>query len=65
MIKAKHAYEPPAPEDGERFLVDRLWPRGVRGGGRRCKLTAGFGRWRPATRSGSGSATTPPSGQWH
>lgn len=28
-IKVKRIYEPPAPEDGERFLVDRLWPRGV------------------------------------
>ena len=26
----KRAYEPAAPEDGERFLVDRLWPRGVK-----------------------------------
>lgn len=26
----KRAYEPAAPEDGERYLVDRLWPRGVK-----------------------------------
>lgn len=26
----KRAYEPALPEDGARFLVDRLWPRGVR-----------------------------------
>ena len=26
----KRAYEPAAPEDGSRFLVDRLWPRGVK-----------------------------------
>jgi uncharacterized protein YeaO (DUF488 family) len=25
----KRAYEPAAPEDGRRVLVDRLWPRGV------------------------------------
>lgn len=25
----KRAYEPAAPEDGERYLVDRLWPRGI------------------------------------
>lgn len=25
----KRAYEPPAAEDGQRILVDRLWPRGV------------------------------------
>jgi uncharacterized protein YeaO (DUF488 family) len=29
-IRLKRAYEPPAPEDGRRFLVERLWPRGVR-----------------------------------
>lgn len=29
-IQIKRAYEPPAPSDGERFLVDRLWPRGWR-----------------------------------
>lgn len=27
-IKIKRAYEPPAEDDGVRFLVDRLWPRG-------------------------------------
>jgi len=30
MIRVKRAYDPPAPEDGKRFLVDRLWPRGVK-----------------------------------
>ncbi len=30
MIKIKRAYEDPAPDDGTRFLVDRLWPRGVK-----------------------------------
>lgn len=25
----KRVYEPPAPADGRRVLVDRLWPRGV------------------------------------
>jgi len=29
MFTIKRAYEPPAPEDGERILIDRLWPRGV------------------------------------
>ncbi len=29
MITLKRVYEPPADEDGERILVDRLWPRGV------------------------------------
>jgi uncharacterized protein YeaO (DUF488 family) len=30
MVKLKRAYEPPAANDGARFLVERLWPRGVR-----------------------------------
>jgi len=30
MIKIKRAYDPPDPNDGLRFLVDRLWPRGVK-----------------------------------
>jgi len=30
MIKLKRAYEPAGREDGTRFLVERLWPRGVR-----------------------------------
>jgi uncharacterized protein YeaO (DUF488 family) len=30
MIQVKRVYEPPAPGDGLRFLVDRLWPRGVK-----------------------------------
>jgi uncharacterized protein YeaO (DUF488 family) len=29
MIKVKRAYDPAAASDGARFLVDRLWPRGV------------------------------------
>jgi uncharacterized protein YeaO (DUF488 family) len=29
MIRVKRVYDPPAAEDGTRFLVDRLWPRGV------------------------------------
>lgn len=28
-IKVKRVYDPPAPEDGLRILVDRLWPRGL------------------------------------
>jgi uncharacterized protein YeaO (DUF488 family) len=30
MIRIKRVYEPPAPEDGYRVLVDRLWPRGLK-----------------------------------
>jgi len=29
-LALKRAYEPPAPADGTRVLVDRLWPRGLR-----------------------------------
>jgi len=28
-LVVKRIYEPPAPEDGQRILVDRIWPRGV------------------------------------
>ena len=28
-IRLKRAYEPAAPADGYRVLIDRLWPRGV------------------------------------
>lgn len=30
MIKLKRAYDRAGPSDGARFLVERLWPRGVR-----------------------------------
>lgn len=30
MIKVKRAYDSVEAEDGIRFLVDRLWPRGIR-----------------------------------
>ena len=30
MIKLKRAYDAPARVDGTRFLVERLWPRGIR-----------------------------------
>lgn len=29
VIRVKRAYDPPSPDDGERYLVDRLWPRGL------------------------------------
>ena len=28
-VRLKRAYEPAAAEDGKRFLVDRIWPRGM------------------------------------
>ena len=30
MIRLKRAYEKPSKLDGARFLVERLWPRGVK-----------------------------------
>lgn len=30
MIRTKRVYDPIEPGDGARFLVDRLWPRGIR-----------------------------------
>jgi uncharacterized protein YeaO (DUF488 family) len=30
MIVAKRIYVPPDPEDGSRFFVERLWPRGMK-----------------------------------
>jgi uncharacterized protein YeaO (DUF488 family) len=30
MIRVKRVYAPAEPSDGRRFLVDRVWPRGVR-----------------------------------
>lgn len=41
MIQCKRAYEPPSLEDGQRILVDRLWPRGCR------KDTLGLHAWLP------------------
>jgi uncharacterized protein YeaO (DUF488 family) len=41
-IKVARVYEEPEPDEGERVLVDRLWPRGFRKGDPRV------GRWMPA-----------------
>ena len=30
MIQVKRAYEPASRSDGARFLVERLWPRGIK-----------------------------------
>ncbi len=29
-IRTKRIYDPPSPEDGERLLIMRFWPRGIR-----------------------------------
>ncbi|MBP7467575.1 MAG: DUF488 family protein [Thauera sp.] len=38
-IKIRRAYDPPAPDDGCRVLVDRLWPRGLK------REAAGIDHW--------------------
>jgi len=30
MIKIKRVYDDPEDDDGKRYLVDRLWPRGIK-----------------------------------
>lgn len=43
-MRLARVYDPPQPGDGERILVDRLWPRGIRKDDRRidrwCKDVA-------------------------
>ena len=38
-FRIKRVYEPPAPADGIRVFVDRLWPRGIR------KADAHWSQW--------------------
>lgn len=38
-IQVKRVYETPSPADGQRILVDRLWPRGI------AKATAKIDLW--------------------
>jgi uncharacterized protein YeaO (DUF488 family) len=38
-VKLKRVYEGPAPGDGTRILIDRLWPRGVK------KVDAKLDQW--------------------
>ena len=40
MLRLKRAYEPAAPTDGYRILVDRLWPRGL------SKAQAAIDEWK-------------------
>lgn len=47
MIRLKRVYDPAAPEDGARVLVDRLWPRGV--SKERARLTAWMKDLGPST----------------
>ncbi|MEU9999930.1 DUF488 family protein [Streptomyces sp. NPDC050848] len=38
-VRVRRVYEPPAPDDGVRVLVDRLWPRGL------AKIDARVDEW--------------------
>jgi uncharacterized protein YeaO (DUF488 family) len=29
QVQVRRVYDPPEPKDGQRVLVDRLWPRGL------------------------------------
>ena len=61
MINLKRAYEPPAPEDGFRVLVERLWPRGLK------KEALALDLWLkemlPARSCAGGSGMTRPNGR--
>ena len=46
-IQLKRAYEEASPDDGARFLVDRLWPRGVTT--KELQLTAWFKEVAPSS----------------
>lgn len=39
MIQVRRVYEPHSPQDGKRYLVERLWPRGI------CKETLALDGW--------------------
>ena len=39
VVRTRRVYEPPSAEDGRRYLIDRLWPRGV------AKETARVTEW--------------------
>jgi uncharacterized protein YeaO (DUF488 family) len=38
-VRVRRVYDQPSPDDGQRFLVDRLWPRGL------SKAAAGLSEW--------------------
>ena len=53
MIKIKRAYDPVEENDGPRFLVDRMWPRGLKK--ERLKMEAWLKQLRRATSCVAGS----------
>ena len=60
MIKVKRAYEPVSRTDGARFLVERLWPRGILKA--KLPIDAWLKEVGPVRSCGSGSVTIPRSG---
>lgn len=46
-VRTRRAYELPVPSDGQRYLIDRLWPRGVTK--RSLRLTAWLKELAPST----------------
>lgn len=46
-IRIKRIYESPSPDDGQRVLVDRLWPRGI--SKERADLTEWYKEIAPST----------------
>ena len=60
MIKLKRAYDSASSDDGIRFLVERLWPRGVKKAA--LRLDAWLKDVVPAQGFASGLAMTQPNG---
>src|SRR5438874_3845835 len=60
-IAVKRAYDPVSRADGTRFLVERLWPRGISEA--KLRADAWLKEAGPAPSCGSGSATIPRSGR--
>ncbi len=47
-VRVRRVYEAPSPDDGQRILVDRLWPRGL------SKGTAQLDEWLKAVAPSTG-----------
>ena len=61
MIQIKRVYDPPVKEDGARFLVERLWPRGMKK--EALHMNAWYKNVAPSDNCVAGSATTQPNGR--
>ena len=56
-VQVRRVYDPPKPEDGQRVLVDRLWPRGL--SKERARLDDWCKEIAPPPSCASGTAMTP------